>query len=97
MSIDHKVDNPAEIRRMKDAGMKLNSGQNRINGLALARTLGDHFIKEKFPGVIADPFVSPVYELGDGDNLLILASDGVSFYFYIYRIMLLKMIRSCGM
>jgi len=77
LSIDHKVDNPAEIRRMKDAGMKLNSGQNRINGLALARTLGDHFIKEKFPGVIADPFVSPVYELGDGDNLLILASDGL--------------------
>ena len=69
---------------MIKAGMHINKGQTRINGLALCRTLGDHFIKENFPGVIALPYVSDVYELNDSDSLLILASDGVSIKQYIY-------------
>ena len=77
LSVDHKVDHPDEVERMKAAGMTLNKGQNRINGLALCRTLGDHFIKQNFPGVTADPFVSPVYALTEEDTHVIMASDGL--------------------
>lgn len=84
MSVDHKVDNPEESQRMKDAGMVINKNQNRINGLALSRTLGDHFIKEKFPGVIADPYISSIYKLETSDTLFILASDGVREIFSFF-------------
>lgn len=75
--MDHKVDNPSEIQRMQESGMIINKNQNRINGLALSRTLGDHFIKEKFPCVTANPYISPLYKIEEGDSHLILASDGV--------------------
>ena len=78
LGVDHKVNHPDEIARMQAAGMVLNAGQTRINGLALCRTLGDHFIKQNFAGVTAEPFISEPYALTDADTHLILASDGVS-------------------
>ena len=71
-----------------DAGMQLSEGQSRINGLAVSRALGDHFVKEHYP-VTAEPFVSDAYKLGESDDKLVVASDGVSFtflwlYFYSF-------------
>lgn len=77
LSKDHKVNEASERQRLLDAGLDLNKGQNRINGLAVSRALGDHFIKDNFAGVTAEPFLSKVYELNDSDSLLVVASDGL--------------------
>jgi len=78
---DHKVGTPEEIDRLKATGMKIRDDAKRIPqlGLAIARTMGDHFAKEVFPeGVIAEPYVTPVIKLNiETDSLLILASDGL--------------------
>lgn len=76
LSVDHKVNDPEERDRLIKAGMQLSEGQSRINGLAVSRALGDHFVKEHYP-VTAEPFVSDPFELGDGDDKLIVASDGL--------------------
>ena len=80
MSVDHKVNNPSEQKRLIQAGLKINQGQNRINGLAVSRALGDHFIKQNFSGVTAEPYVSSAYALQESDSILIVASDGVSYF-----------------
>jgi len=78
---DHKVATPEELNRLKHSGMAIKDDAKRIPqlGLAIARTLGDHFAKEVFPnGVIAVPYVHPVIKLNPNtDNLLLLASDGL--------------------
>ena len=43
----------------------------------MSRALGHRISKEMRTGVIAVPYVSPVYELGADDTLLVVASDGV--------------------
>lgn len=58
-------------------------------GLAVSRALGDHFIKDNFKGVTAEPYLSEPFVLQDGnDSILIVASDGVSLqeYFNINNI-----------
>lgn len=77
LSKNHKVQDPSERKRMKLAGMKLAKGQNRINGLAVSRVLGDHFIKDNYPGVIAEPYTSKTYKIRESDTFCIIASDGV--------------------
>jgi len=78
LSKDHKVNEASERQRLIDCGLDLNKGQNRINGLAVSRALGDHFIKANFAGVTAEPFLSEVYELvDDRDTMVIVASDGL--------------------
>jgi len=78
---DHKVASPEEIERLKATGMQLRDDAKRIPklGLAIARTMGDHFAKEVFPdGVIAEPYVTPVIKLNvETDSFLIVASDGL--------------------
>eukprot|EP00011_Vannellida_sp_DIVA3-517-6-12_P004944 CAMPEP_0114636882 /NCGR_PEP_ID=MMETSP0168-20121206/17210_1 /TAXON_ID=95228 ORGANISM="Vannella sp., Strain DIVA3 517/6/12" /NCGR_SAMPLE_ID=MMETSP0168 /ASSEMBLY_ACC=CAM_ASM_000044 /LENGTH=815 /DNA_ID=CAMNT_0001848599 /DNA_START=271 /DNA_END=2718 /DNA_ORIENTATION=- len=76
LSVEHKVNDPAERERLLKAGMQLSEGQSRINGLAVSRALGDHFVKEHYP-VTAEPFISEPFVLEEGDDKLIVASDGL--------------------
>lgn len=51
---------------------------NRVNGvLAVTRSLGDSSMKEF---VVGSPYTTET-TLGDEDDFLIVACDGVSFYF----------------
>merc|ERR1712137_1176183 len=78
LSKDHKVNEASERQRLLDAGLDLKEGATRINGLAVSRALGDHFIKDNFKGVTAEPYVSePVVIDDEKDSLMILASDGL--------------------
>jgi len=52
--------------------------QKRVWGLAVSRAFGDFCIKkETRNAVIADPFVSEVFEIGQSESRVILASDGL--------------------
>ena len=48
-------------------------------GLAVARALGDHFVKQRNMGMSGEPFVSEPYKIEAEDHMLIVASDGVRF------------------
>lgn len=72
LSHDHKASDPLEQKRIKDAGGFVSN--DRVNGiLAVARSLGDHEMKDF---VIGEPFTSRI-ELDDEDSILVLACDGV--------------------
>jgi len=58
-------------------GVELTSGQSRLNGLGVSRAFGDIFPKEIKCGIVSDPFLSEVYELGEEDTRVIIASDGL--------------------
>jgi len=75
MSIDHKVDNPIETKRITSAGGTIlySSGMGRVSGtLNLARSLGDFYLKE---WVISDPFIRS--ESLQKIRYIFLASDGI--------------------
>lgn len=77
LSQDHKASDPLEQRRIRSAGGFVTN--DRVNGiLAVARSLGDHEMKEY---VIGEPHVSrTVLNMeGEGaeDSILVLACDGV--------------------
>mmetsp|Transcript_2250 Transcript_2250/g.7129 ORF Transcript_2250/g.7129 Transcript_2250/m.7129 type:complete len:911 (+) Transcript_2250:406-3138(+) len=74
---NHNVKDPEERERMRAAGFQVNEGQTRINGLAVSRALGDHFVKQNDMGMIGDAYVHPVVKLEDTDTLLLVCSDGV--------------------
>jgi len=69
--------NPEEQARLKQAGVDFHGGQTRLNGLAVSRSLGDHFAKKTGCGLIGEPSVSECYKLQHGDTNIILASDGL--------------------
>lgn len=74
LTIDHKPNDPDEMKRIKAAGGKV--GGNRVCGvLAISRALGDHVLKENNI-VTASPFCGSVL-LNEDDEFLILACDGV--------------------
>eukprot|EP01103_Thecamoeba_quadrilineata_P015635 TRINITY_DN5001_c0_g1_i1.p1 TRINITY_DN5001_c0_g1~~TRINITY_DN5001_c0_g1_i1.p1 ORF type:complete len:463 (+),score=112.36 TRINITY_DN5001_c0_g1_i1:158-1546(+) len=77
ISQDHKVTDLAEQQRMKDAGFSVSEGQTRINGLAVSRSLGDHFIKQNALGMIIEPYVHESIKLEPTDSFFIVASDGL--------------------
>jgi serine/threonine protein phosphatase PrpC len=75
MSIDHKVDNPNETKRINSNGGQIlySSGMGRVSGtLNLARSLGDFYLKQ---WVISDPFIRS--ESIKNIHYIFLASDGV--------------------
>lgn len=73
----HVVANPAEKERMRAEGHMVKDSQTRINGLSVSRALGDHFVKDSDLGVTGKPFICDPVKLGPGDNVLIIASDGL--------------------
>jgi protein phosphatase len=77
---DHKVATPHERERLRAAQVALRPTENRLYGLALARVLGDHFLKTDVScGLIADPFVSrvAVVDTSRGSAFAVTASDGL--------------------
>jgi len=77
MSEDHKVTNPKEQVRMRNSGHRITEGQTRINGLAVSRALGDHFVKINNMGLIGEPYISGAIRLESNDSFLIVATDGL--------------------
>jgi len=77
LSKEHKASSQEEHDRILATGVSIAQGATRINGVAVARAFGAHFIKSKKLGIISEPYVSPVYELGKDDQFAIIASDGV--------------------
>ncbi|KAL1137164.1 hypothetical protein V6Z11_A12G288900 [Gossypium hirsutum] len=75
LSFDHKPERPDELERVEAAGGRvINWNGHRVLGvLATSRSIGDGYLK---PFVICKPEVN-IRELTDGDEFLILASDGL--------------------
>lgn len=75
---DHKPDSPQEKERIEKAGGKIELyGVPRVNGLAVARSIGDKPIKRAGKGqVIATPEYGQ-YQLTKDNEFMILASDGL--------------------
>lgn len=75
---DHKPDSLQERRRIEKAGGKIElHGVPRVNGLAVARAIGDKSIKKIGKGqVIAKPEYGQ-YQLTENNKFMILASDGL--------------------
>jgi len=83
LTLDHKPDCPAEMKRILQMGGHVtpagaNGSPSRVwhnlRGLAMARSIGDHAAATV--GVIAEPEITE-YDLVDDDYALIVASDGV--------------------
>ncbi|KAM0847293.1 hypothetical protein ACQ4PT_055112 [Festuca glaucescens] len=75
LSSDHKPDRPDELARIEAAGGRVIfwEGARVLGVLAMSRAIGDGYLK---PFVTAIPEVT-VTERTDGDECLILASDGL--------------------
>uniref|UniRef100_A0A0D9XCI6 protein-serine/threonine phosphatase n=1 Tax=Leersia perrieri TaxID=77586 RepID=A0A0D9XCI6_9ORYZ len=75
LSTDHKPDRPDELDRIESAGGRVIfwEGARVLGVLAMSRSIGDAYLK---PYVSAVPEVT-VTERSDGDECLILASDGL--------------------
>jgi serine/threonine protein phosphatase PrpC len=79
LSVDHKVSSKEERARFQKAGIQIAENATRLNGLAVSRSLGDHFAKDNNTGVIGVPFVSAPLEISNSEDgvFLVLASDGL--------------------
>ncbi|XP_015696606.2 probable protein phosphatase 2C 68 [Oryza brachyantha] len=75
LSSDHKPDRPDELERIEGAGGRVIfwEGARVLGVLAMSRSIGDAYLK---PYVSAVPEVT-VTDRSDGDECLILASDGL--------------------
>ncbi|KAG1339245.1 hypothetical protein COCNU_04G015510 [Cocos nucifera] len=75
LSSDHKPDRPDELERIQAAGGRVIywDGARVLGVLAMSRAIGDRYLK---PYVMAEPEVT-VTEREEGDECLILASDGL--------------------
>jgi len=75
LSSDHKPDRPDELARIEAAGGRVIfwEGARVLGVLAMSRAIGDGYLK---PYVSSVPEVT-VTERSDGDECLILASDGL--------------------
>jgi protein phosphatase PTC1 len=77
LTVDHKPSMTEEKERMRLAGIEISDNQTRINGLAVSRSLGNHFVKEQKIGMIATPYIGECIEILPTDTHLIVASDGL--------------------
>jgi len=77
LNTEHKVTSAEERKRIQAMGIEMTAGQTRINGVAVARALGTHFIKDEKLGIVSTPSVSSVYKLQSDDHFLVIASDGL--------------------
>lgn len=75
LTSDHKPDRPDELERIEEAGGRVIfwEGARVLGVLAMSRAIGDGYLK---PFVSAVPEVT-VTDRADGDECLILASDGL--------------------
>ena len=78
LTYDHKGSDAQEAKRIMDAGGFVMN--NRVNGiLAVTRSLGDSKMKEF---VVGSPYTTET-TLGDDDEWLIIACDGVSRFLLV--------------
>ena len=74
----HRVSDEAENTRLRNMGVEVVPGQLRLDGLQLARCLGDREFKEVYPGaIIAEPHVSEPVEIGGEGAVIVVGSDGL--------------------
>lgn len=76
LTIDHRLDNRLEKRRIEEMGGKIRYPYTFRDNLGLmpTRTIGDHYFKKV--GIIATPSVNE-YRISENDLILILACDGL--------------------
>lgn len=83
LTIDHKPDSPAEMKRIVQMGGHVtpagaNGSPSRVwhnlRGLAMARSIGDHAAATV--GVIAEPEITE-YDIREDDHAVVIASDGI--------------------
>jgi len=74
---DHNLKLKTERNRITEMGIKLEPTQLRLSGLSVTRAFGDHFVKDMSMGLISQPSISTLYELGPEHSRVILASDGI--------------------
>lgn len=102
LTYDHKGSDPAEIRRIKESGgFVINQRVNGISNivapahrldivyagvLAVTRSLGDYSMKEY---VIGNPYTAAI-EIGDQDDGVIIACDGVRICEIVYNLAFLS-------
>jgi len=77
LNTEHKVTSAEERKRIQAMGIEMTPAQTRINGVAVARALGTHFIKDEKLGIVSTPSVSAVYKIQPDDHFLVIASDGL--------------------
>lgn len=78
MTVDHRISDPGERKRLAALGIELGKNKTRLYGMNLSRCLGDHFIKSADLGFTAVPSVSEVMQLAPAESgLVVIASDGL--------------------
>jgi len=77
LSEDHNLKLKSERNRITELGIKLEPTQLRLSGLSVTRAFGDHFMKDMSMGLVSQPYISILYELGPQHSRVILASDGL--------------------
>ena len=79
ISSSHRLTDAGERERLQACGLKLREGETRLYGLQISRVIGDKFLKEEDVGLIAEPSVSEVIQVGGegGAEIVIIATDGL--------------------
>ncbi|KAK3126679.1 hypothetical protein QOZ80_7AG0560550 [Eleusine coracana subsp. coracana] len=78
MTEDHRVVSTTERARIARMGRPLKDGEKRLNGLNLARMLGDKFLKEQDSRFSTEPYVSEAVHITKACSAFaIIASDGL--------------------
>ncbi|KAK9137249.1 hypothetical protein Sjap_007843 [Stephania japonica] len=78
MTEDHRITSQTERLRLNELGEPLKDGETRLCGLALARMLGDKFLKEQDARFSSEPFISQVVRIDkESKAFALLASDGL--------------------
>jgi len=74
---DHNLKQKSERNRITEMGIVLEPSQMRLSGLSVSRAFGDHYCKDRTVGLISQPYISTLYEIGPQYSRVILASDGI--------------------
>lgn len=76
LTVDHKATDPVEQERVKAMGGFITN--DRVNGqIEITRSIGDQLMKKY---IVSTPYTS-VTKLTDQHKFLIVACDGVSYFF----------------
>ena len=78
LTVEHKVTNPSERKRLREINPEITDKATRVNGIAVSRCLGSSFVKmDDKSGIVCTPDVSEVFKIGTEDSFVIVASDGL--------------------
>ena len=78
LTVEHKVTNPSERKRLREVNPEITDKATRVNGIAVSRCLGSSFVKmDEKSGIVCTPDVSEVFKIGPEDSFAVVASDGL--------------------